>query len=75
MTYVLRAGTSIWEMVKRATSIAAAARGVGMRGTRRSRMFEGKCENSIVFMAPNLLTKYAAATPDSPATTFAHMMR
>ncbi len=38
-------------------------------------MLDGKCEKSIVFMAPNLLTKYAAATPDSPATTLAHMMR
>ena len=56
-TYAWRAGTSICEMEKRATSMAAAAAPPGMSGTASKRMLDGRCEAIIVSMAPKRRTK------------------
>jgi hypothetical protein len=40
-TFVSRAGASIWEMKKRTISMAAAAKGSGMKGTRSRRTIDG----------------------------------
>ena len=52
MVYDCLVGTSICEMLKRASSTAIASGRLGISGTRISRMFDGTCVNTIVFTSP-----------------------
>ncbi len=64
-------GTSICEMLNRASSISTARGRVGINGTRMSKMFDGTWVNTIVFTSPKRLATRAAANADNPANRFA----
>jgi len=71
MTYDCLAGTSIWLMLNRTRSTTAADHNDGISGTRISRMFEGRCVNTIVLIRPMRAASRDASSAENPAKMFA----
>src|ERR1035437_8397214 len=70
IVYDWRVGTSIWLMLKRTRSTAAASGSVGMNVTSRSRTFDGKWLKTIVRINPNRRASGPVARADRPASRF-----
>src|ERR1700722_12168265 len=71
MVYDCLVGTSIWLMLKRNRSTKTDRERFGIRGTRMSRMLEGRCVYTIVLTKPNRDAKRDATKAETPAKTFA----
>src|SRR5437762_2610944 len=70
IVYDCRVGTSICEIANRASSTAIADHELGISGTSISRIFDGKCVNTIVLISPNQFDSRAATSPENPAKKF-----
>ena len=69
--YDCRVGTSISEMLNRASSTAIANGRVGIKDTKIRRTFDGMWVKTIVLISPNRLARLPAASADMPARMFA----
>src|SRR5439155_21190826 len=69
IVYDCRVGTSICEMLIRARKTAAASAPLGIRGTRTSRAFEGRCVKTIVLIRPMRPASQPAARSETPERT------
>ena len=71
MVYDWRVGTSICEMLKRASSTIIARGRLGMSGTIMRRILDGICVHTIVFTRPMRPATLAATSAERPARKFA----
>lgn len=71
IVYVCRVGTSICEMLNLKRSIAIAVVRFGISGTKRSKIFDGRCVKTIVFIRPSLPAILIAYKDERPAIKFA----
>src|SRR6266850_1159938 len=70
IVYDCRVGTSICEIANRASSTAMADHELGITGTSISKIFDGKCVNTIVLISPNRFASRAATSPEKPPKKF-----
>src|SRR5512136_1380202 len=71
IVYDWRVGTSICEIVKRSSRSRIANGRTGIKGTKISRIFEGRWVKTIVRTNPIFLATQAALNADTPARIFA----
>src|SRR5579872_5986323 len=71
IVYDCRVGTSICEMQKRTSRTATASVTFGIKGTRISSTFDGRCVKTIVLISPNRFARLDAPIAEAAASRLA----